>query len=1700
MTGEQNGKSTWTALLIGVGTYDPPISQLPYTVDDVSRMQQALTNTGYETIDVICTQLDTKIPTRNVIRNKVQTALESAPTDSTLVIYFTGHGLSIGGADYLCPADTPSSQRPDSAQDLIPMNLRQLAGESVTACKASTILFVIDACRDIVNSKSVLPEYDFRGEVDQKIYTIYACRSGEVAQYDEKIGGSLLTVALAEALQPDTDPRTIGEVARYAGARMQTLLRDNGIPRSQTLSLETEIDDEIVGARTICRGTADNEIWGNYATEALKFVGAGHGHESIAAALSSSVIAIQRRTNFPSETEDVWSDQRLKRRWLQNLTKLDRGELSIYERFFCVITMLLASAALDISAAAGSGCSRTDIDELAPRIALYEKRAHARNDDVSRRAQYLADKGQSSDARTIETWLRHQAERDVVYVWRPPLLIELTNFLASNLEHRAARVEHLDEVLGHLAAGVVTGDLHGEVPQQLHISPNFADEEVWPLRPRRCFAILHASYQMTLDLRTFGEPLVLEIGLRSGLDVWRARQELREINWQVESGSLLRPDVACSHGAVDRTIRDAVANMRTFVVANERNLTPFAIGESGIVPSRAGGIPAYQPPVPSISLNTQAVRRLLVGRDLYGSPTMAIRELYQNALDACRYRAMREKYLALRYPTSYRAPYEGQIQLSLCRNSQGELVLDCLDNGVGMGDEEIEGPFTSAGTRFTDLLSFNREQDFWHQLDPTLTLFPNSRFGIGVFSYFLLAEEVVVYSTRQSDAGAVSGNGSMLHMSSVSGLVTRSAMGAQDPTSGGGGTLVRLMLNEREWDEIDQPLDAIVESILGYAEFKLVVSEFDHCRQWLPGTFIESTVEPTLAFESEQTSAWWVDGSAPLLADGIRQQIHTKGYQVNLGGTHRPRLSVSRNEVEVWDRDWVEQQLQRSTSEVHRWPGLSLYWFWELTLTSPHVAESVYEALCALKPVPGVHLRSEAGTEGFTGGSKLDVTKMGIVPADAYVLAARQRRFTGSFRALGAIRGSSQQHRIIELLNVDVNVTNWRAREWARQLRPEDSTIENLREMAQRAPVIAPIPKMPNSNAPGAGIAPAATPLEGAVLTSIGQVVMGIEPAGAFAEMTVVRFDHLVRLSSRLGVSIEFCIACICKFSVVGFVIPPLPSSWSLDDYCFVANSIQESMCTLTSDDLEWWPFPSDHDRQASRWLLRVLSKHPGLTPADLASAAKSLRLDKLATWIECVGFPPNELVRRYRPSAKHRQMRSQARASVGRTKTSASDFIDLLGTASLELDESTATGAMLATEDWLDGRGYAADFVSVRFRESVNSLRVPKVSKDLARQIISRDNDGVAPWITEPPKAGLIVHKAWLFGVTVEVVVSAFRDAGGAVESAVEDLDVPGLSDVPVPVDELLRIFPSVPGSLRSFLSFCALANRDEALASRLQQWIEDSPVLVDILGWPLSRTTAVKLDSSELQALSILGDLGQQQGDLGQEQGEWPVEMSSPMSIVWMHNANLTLSEGRDLLTKMAAIGITSLLPDGGPVEEFTTVQWLETGDIAGALHGGWSLHAGVGLACERIGGSAIDILNRNAWWLKTSDCDSADDIIRNMECGTVPSNWDQSDDRWLGISFPKGSTVPVSTVLRAVYHGATAGVSVARVLSAAWRSGEIPLAGDLAMMGFVANWRHVGAATVLSLIEGLEVSQADACARMLNVSRDEIEQILIELTYVV
>ncbi|WP_159049678.1 ATP-binding protein [Streptomyces sp. NRRL WC-3618] len=221
------------------------------------------------------------------------------------------------------------------------------------------------------------------------------------------------------------------------------------------------------------------------------------------------------------------------------------------------------------------------------------------------------------------------------------------------------------------------------------------------------------------------------------------------------------------------------------------------------------------------NIDREKILDLLTGHTLYNDSNVVLRELLQNSIDAVRL----------------------QEELSTCKNGKIWIswdsktrTLEVRDNGCGMTQEIIENNLLRAGS------SRYQEPDF-RKKHPNFS--PISRFGIGVMSAFMIADQVEVITSNPEEEEA-----RQLELRSVHGkyLVRVLPKEEVDATIRPHGTIVRLIV--RHSAEIDDILDtarrwivvpgcAVTCTIDGSEEVRV---GYDNLKESLEDFMIESSI------------------------------------------------------------------------------------------------------------------------------------------------------------------------------------------------------------------------------------------------------------------------------------------------------------------------------------------------------------------------------------------------------------------------------------------------------------------------------------------------------------------------------------------------------------------------------------------------------------------------------------------------------------------------------------------------------------------------------------------------------------------------------------------------------------------------------------------------------------------------------------------
>lgn len=592
-------------------------------------------------------------------------------------------------------------------------------------------------------------------------------------------------------------------------------------------------------------------------------------------------------------------------------------------------------------------------DSIGARAIL--EREHAARAPLVRRANRLAAEGREEERRAIALWMMHHCLARDPALWEHAPHGHLPTSLQDRIDavrklspavHSAFGWRRLRELARSIFADPARID-RDDTEDHLHEEDPIAD--AGSVREKMLGYVLCLAGWMAMDARRLDHVLIGHVGLADPLLPEEVLRVLRDARWFAPRDTLSLT-VTCRHPAIDvalhTDVRRAAAvldRIREGVAAKRARLDaltalPVRLDANGVHPAiDADGHAAYQPQHIRFELAHDEVKELLMGKQLYGEPELAIRELYQNALDACRYREARRTYLS-RTGAPRLHPWEGEIQFRQ-GDEGGRPYLECEDNGVGMGLGELEGCFAKAGRRFQDMPEFLEEQTQWLRVKPPVHVYPNSQFGIGVFSYFMLADEIEVETCRFNRDGSL-GPVIRAYVSGSGGLF-RIQVG---PRGTEAGTRVRLYLDRPKDKRGELSCVKVLNKILHVAEYRTSAAEPKLHATWSPG---DLRLESSIRLLQLQVDLWVTDSGGILLSDGIKTGDEIPYLIVNLRGPRRPHLTVDRKTVIEWDKTWLYEALRQHWARLAEWSHLRLEMLWWLESNLPAITVKIARHLGA---------------------------------------------------------------------------------------------------------------------------------------------------------------------------------------------------------------------------------------------------------------------------------------------------------------------------------------------------------------------------------------------------------------------------------------------------------------------------------------------------------------------------------------------------------------------------------------------------------------------------------------------------------------------------------------------------------------------------------------------------------------------------------
>ncbi|MHC3469158.1 wHTH domain-containing protein [Streptomyces sp. 7R007] len=959
------------ALLIGAGDYSdiPGYGDLLFVRDDLQRLREVLTGRGFQA-EVLENRRGI---TQNTVRGAVHRLLGEARAGDTLLVVLSGHGIHIEGRDYLVPEDAPDAE--PFTDGCIEIGWHK----EVEKSPAERVVFLIDACREgrAPDTKSIPGTRPWKAPeiyaaLRRKVAYVHACAAPQPALFVREtdtvrpgvdVGTqagesfSLFSRAVADVVAADPHALGLREFARLVQERVDVYHRaygKRGEPQQVRVTCESDADGGDFPLLTGAQRRTEVHPWVRSVDEyPWHRTPEGPTRETLRDVCR--VLAGRLAETYESAARalagDAWHDPELAERAHERLAFLV-GQLSKEERlspteaalaflFPLVAQTFWAQEAAQrvgvLTAEAGrpDGSGTAEATADGPDHHSFDKFAQG-FPRLRRRLRALEhQKGVGDAVQRIRWWLFHRWLIKQPELYTAERLKSLLGDVTADRDHPswvadAISGRRLADLLREHRAAPFTMRRSTTAPPSYGARTADDDHDViaaskgheHKVRPALVTALVKAACAMAVDPVDLSEIVVEHIGVHDSVDPEDLLTTVQRSDWRA-SGLGRSLNAVCTHPAVQVALREHAARVDVLLrdinrgdlpaLAPLRTLPPYADGGrvrlDGNTPDQLSDGIRFQ-------LAEDRVQELLMGEELYGDSELAVRELYQNALDAVRYRDCRTQYL--RRTGHAVADWEGRIEFVQGVRSDGRPYLSCTDNGIGMGLTELSTVFSQGGARFVDLPEYVEEQAAWAQLpDPKPELHPNSRFGIGVLSYFMLADEIVVRTCRLGRDGrpgrqlrvTIAGPGNFFRVEDLG------------PGADAGTTVELLLSKERRSVSCVNAL----ETVLWVAPYRTTAAHGARSREWPPGELSPGTLEiyspavharegHVLCVPSADPDLWWIGGDGVLLADGLLAEPEYSnrvyGAVVNLTGEHAPELTVDRKSVRSYDKELVLRRMK----------------------------------------------------------------------------------------------------------------------------------------------------------------------------------------------------------------------------------------------------------------------------------------------------------------------------------------------------------------------------------------------------------------------------------------------------------------------------------------------------------------------------------------------------------------------------------------------------------------------------------------------------------------------------------------------------------------------------------------------------------------------------------------------------------------------
>ncbi|WP_256758448.1 ATP-binding protein [Cohnella sp. WQ 127256] len=374
---------------------------------------------------------------------------------------------------------------------------------------------------------------------------------------------------------------------------------------------------------------------------------------------------------------------------------------------------------------------------------------------------------------------------------------------------------------------------HNENPYSLlrednNINPNLLISNGEYVNVPYIAIILRLADILDFDSKRTPKVLFDHIGVKNPISLAEWQKHRSIDGWNISSEQITF-SATCDHPAIERSIKDFCNYIEQEIaschgVLRELNYTydrrhlreKYNINVSAPVKPQIRiaeddfGKPKYHYIDAYFKLNQSEIIELLMGTNLYGDTSFALRELIQNSLDTCRFRSIKEN--------DWGNLYRPQISIRFNREDSVD-ILEIEDNGMGMDEDIIKKYFSNVGS------SYYRSDEFYQDMAIASNSFtPISKFGIGFLSAFMVSDSIEVDTVRKTDRYQISEQPLNIEIEGESGIFLAKIGSREHP-----GTKIKLYLKEGHpfgypnEKQADSRLLKILNEVIRYNSTEIVV-------------------------------------------------------------------------------------------------------------------------------------------------------------------------------------------------------------------------------------------------------------------------------------------------------------------------------------------------------------------------------------------------------------------------------------------------------------------------------------------------------------------------------------------------------------------------------------------------------------------------------------------------------------------------------------------------------------------------------------------------------------------------------------------------------------------------------------------------------------------------------------------------------------